>query len=423
MFADKIEINVKAGKGGDGLLSFRQEKYRAKGGPDGGDGGRGGSVIFVANHNTNTLADYRTKRLVKADGGKPGGTDRKHGKNGDDITVKVPVGTLVHDSTGSVIADLVEDGQQAVVARGGRGGFGNAHFVSSTRQTPRAAELGEKGEERQLTLELKLVADVGLVGLPNAGKSTLLSVISNAKPEIGDYPFTTLVPNLGVVDFEDYTFLMADIPGLIEGASEGKGLGDEFLRHVERTAVLIHLIDAGSEDIIRDYETIQTELKNYAVDLSQKPQLVVINKIDSVSEDDLKSAMSNLSKHLSKGSKVFAISGVAKKGLDELLRAALPLIKQARAAAAEEVAEKSAVVIDEASQPELWQVEKMDDKFVVKGEKIEGFARRTDWDNDESVARLVDIMRKRGVSKELTRQGAESGSVVEIAGHQFEWLG
>lgn len=420
MFADKVEINVKAGRGGDGLLSFRHEKFRAKGGPDGGNGGRGGSVIFAANHNTNTLADYRTKRLVKAEDGKPGGTDRKHGKHGDDVLVKVPVGTTVYQD-GEEIADLAEDGQEAVIARGGRGGFGNAHFVSSTRQAPRAAEVGEKGEEKHLTLELKLVADVGLVGLPNAGKSTLLSVISNAKPEIGDYPFTTLVPNLGVVDFEDYTFLVADIPGLIEGASEGKGLGDEFLRHVERTAVLLHLIDSTSESVVADYQTIQKELASYAVDLSGKPQIVVLTKIDALDEASLKEKSAELAR--ASGARVESISAPARRNIDAVLRKAVEQVKKARAKRAAEVKEEAIPVIDEASQPYLWTVETDDGKFVVKGEKIEGFARRTNWDNDESVARLHDILRKQGVARELIRQGAEAGSVIEIAGHEFEWLG
>ncbi|HUC86835.1 MAG TPA: GTPase ObgE, partial [Candidatus Saccharimonadales bacterium] len=271
MFADKIEIRVIAGRGGDGRLSFRHEKYRPRGGPDGGDGGRGGSVVLRADHNLNTLSAFRRRSRIAAPGGESGGGDRRHGRNGEDVLVAVPEGTQVFVGE-NLVVDLVSSGQEAVVARGGRGGFGNAHFTSSVRQAPRAIELGEPGEEKQLTLELKLVADVGLVGLPNAGKSTLLSVISNAKPEIGDYPFTTLTPNLGVVDFEGQGFLVADIPGLIEGASQGKGLGDEFLRHIERTAVLLHLIDAYSDDVVRDYTLIHNELKSYSPALLQKPQ-------------------------------------------------------------------------------------------------------------------------------------------------------
>jgi GTP-binding protein len=417
VFADKVEVEVKAGKGGDGKLSFRHEKYRAKGGPDGGDGGKGGDVIFQVDHNLNTLSAYRTKKTLRAQEGQAGKGNRSAGKAGEDSVVKVPQGTQVFEGE-SLLADLTRDGQTAIIAKGGRGGFGNAHFVSSTRQTPRAAELGEMGEHRHLRLELKLVADVGLVGLPNAGKSTLLSVISNAKPEIGDYPFTTLVPNLGVVDIDDYSFLVADIPGLIEGASQGKGLGDEFLRHVERTAVLLHLIDANSADPVADYQTILSELKAYAVDLSQKPQLMVLTKADTTDDDTVKQA----SKALSKFGAVYVISAQAHQGLQELLRAAAPLVQKARKQRAEEEAEKAIPVIDEATQPDLWLVEGADDRFVVTGQKLEGFARRTNWDNDDSVERLRDILRKQGVARELERQGIEPGQKVVIAGHELEWL-
>src|SRR5664279_4595075 len=245
MFADSATIEVRAGKGGDGRSSFRHEKYRAMGGPDGGNGGHGGDVIFAVDHNLNTLSHYRTAKIIRADDAEAGGGNRSNGAASDSITLGVPPGTEIWEDD-KLLADLTAVDASVVIAKGGRGGFGNAHFKSSTRQSPRTAELGEPGEARKLRLELKLVADVGLVGLPNAGKSTLLSVISNAKPEIASYPFTTLVPNLGVVDVDDFGFLVADIPGLIEGASEGKGLGDEFLRHIERTAVLLHLIDPAS---------------------------------------------------------------------------------------------------------------------------------------------------------------------------------
>ena len=250
MFIDKATVSIKAGDGGNGKLSFRHEKFIDRGGPDGGDGGDGGDVVFVASRNENTLADFRYQKELAADAGQPGGPTRKHGRSAKDLLVPVPVGTVVTDSEGNILADLAEDEQRAVIARGGKGGFGNAHFVSSRRQAPRIAEKGEAGEELQAYLELKMIADVGLIGLPNAGKSTLLSVISNARPEIANYPFTTITPNLGVVDVDGKdSLLFADIPGLIEGAAEGKGLGDEFLRHVERTAVLLHLIDAYQEDV------------------------------------------------------------------------------------------------------------------------------------------------------------------------------
>jgi len=420
MFTDKIEIKVRGGKGGDGRMSFRHEKYRARGGPDGGDGGHGGSIVLRVDHNLNTLAAFRRQRLLKAEHGQVGGGDRKHGRSGADMVVPVPEGTQVYVD-GQLTADLVSDGQTLVVGKGGRGGFGNAHFVSSTRQTPRAAELGEPGQEQTLVLELKLVADVGIVGLPNAGKSTLLSVISNATPEIADYPFTTITPNLGVVDVRSESFLAADIPGLIEGASKGKGLGDEFLRHIERTAVIIHLIDAYSDDLVRDYRTIQGELAGYTVDLTTKPQLVALTKIEGLDAADLKAKQAQLKK--ATGRAVFAISAVAHKGVDKLLQAALPMVSAARQVREEESAIAAIPVIDETTQPDLWQVTKQGKSYVVSGEKLEGFARRTDWSNDASVERIRDILRKQGVAKELEKQGAEAGSQVKIAGHELEWLG
>jgi GTP-binding protein len=338
--------------------------------------------------------------------------------------VAVPEGTQVL-AEGAVIADLVHDGQEVVVARGGRGGFGNAHFTSSVRQAPRATELGEPGEEKQLTLELKLVADVGLVGLPNAGKSTLLSVISNANPEIGDYPFTTLTPNLGVVDFEGMTFLAADIPGLIEGASSGKGLGDEFLRHIERTAVLLHLIDAYSGDVVRDYILIRNELKQYSPELLQKPQVVALTKTEGMPATDIATMVAALRKKTAPDTpkKVIAISAAAHQHINELLRALAPIVKQARTLRQEQGVEDSIPVINEASQPELWRVVKEGKRYVLKGTKIERFATRTDWSNDASVERLRDILRKAGIEKELKRQGAEAGATICIGSHELKWLG
>lgn len=424
MFADKVQIDIFAGKGGDGKLSFRREKYIAKGGADGGNGGHGGNVIIVADHNQNTLSNYRTNRRVKADEGQPGGDNDKAGRAGDNSYVRVPVGTMIFDITGEIeprlMADLGEDGQELVIAKGGRGGFGNAHFQSSTRQSPRIAELGEPGELFTITMELKLVADIGLVGLPNAGKSTLLSVISNAKPEIGDYPFTTLIPNLGVVDMDNITFLVADIPGLIEGASEGKGLGDEFLRHIERTAVLLHLIDARSTDIVRDYDVILGELAAYEVDLSHKPQLVVITKIDGLEGAELTSQMQALEKHI-KG-KIYTISATAHKGLDILLRAALPLVLAARTKAIEDRLAQ-APIIDMSAIEIPWAIEQNgESEFIVTGTRIEGFAKRTNFDQPEAVIRLRDILNKMGIAKELEKRGVKSGDTIKIAGRAFGWL-
>lgn len=417
-FADKVEVEVKAGKGGDGKLSFLHEKFRAMGGPDGGDGGRGGSVIFEADHNTDTLSRYKTTHSIVAEDGQGGGSNRKRGRSGEDIIVPVPPGTIVLEGD-KVLADLTANGQRQVIARGGRGGFGNAHFKASARQAPKVAELGEQGEKLKLTLELKLVADVGLVGLPNAGKSTLLSVISNAKPEIGDYPFTTLVPNLGIVDFEDATFMVADIPGLIEGASQGKGLGDEFLRHIERTAVVVHLIDANGVDIANDYQTIENELKEYQVDLTGKPQIIALTKTEGMPEKDVDSRIAVLKK-ISKRP-VFAISSVAHQGLDSMLREVVGLVKQTRAE--RQTAEAEVLpVIDISTLRDGWAVEKTDDGFVVTGSRIESFGHRTNWDNPDAIERLRDIMRKQGIAKELEKQGIEYGDIVKLGTNELEWL-
>ncbi len=421
MFTDRVEILIQAGRGGDGRLSFRTEKYRPKGGPDGGDGGRGGNIVFRVDHNLNTLSAFRHKKLLKSEPGAMGGTNRRHGKNGEDLIVKVPQGTLVTELEGGVVADLSESQQELVVAKGGRGGFGNAHFTSSVRQAPRAVEVGEAGQHLAVTLELKLVADIGLVGLPNAGKSTLLSVISNAKPEIADYPFTTLVPNLGVVDIDGDSVMVADIPGLIEGASQGKGLGDDFLRHIERTAVILHLIDAHSQDVAADYKTIQGELKDYAIDLTAKPQLVALTKCEGVDVKDLKAKQLTLKK--ASKQTIQTISAVAGQGVTELLRSAMPLVIAERQRRAELQAVEAVHVFDEASQPELWRVTCEGRIFKVRGDKIEGFARRTNWDNDESVDRLRDIMRKQGIARELQRLGIEHEDIIEIAGHELQWIG
>src|SRR6201996_2861036 len=308
-FIDHVVIQALAGDGGDGRTSFRHEKYVDKGGPDGGDGGNGGDVIMQASRNQNTLVSFRYHRELVAEAGGDGDKVRRHGRSGKDLYVEVPVGTIVTNAEGLTLADLTEDGQEAIVAHGCRGGFGNAHFISSARQAPKFAEKGEAGEEQELTLELKLIADVGLVGLPNAGKSTLLSVISNARAEIADYPFTTLTPNLGVVDIDRETSLLfADIPGLIEGAAEGKGLGDEFLRHVERTAVLLHLVDVTSDDVVADYTTIQNELETYRSNLAKKEQIVVFSKIDLLLPEELAMKRAAMEKVLPKGTELFAIS-------------------------------------------------------------------------------------------------------------------
>ena len=403
-------------------MSFRHEKYVDKGGPDGGDGGNGGDVIFMASRNQNTLVSFRYHKELLAEEGGAGDKVRRHGKNGKDLMVPVPVGTIVTNAEGLTLADLTEDGQEAVVAQGGRGGFGNAHFLSSTRPAPKFAEKGEAGEETELTLELKLIADVGLVGLPNAGKSTLLSVISNARPEIADYPFTTLTPNLGVVDVDkESSLLFADIPGLIEGAAEGKGLGDEFLRHVERTAVLLHLVDVTSDDVVRDYQTIKTELETYRSNLAKKRQIVVLSKIDLILPEELTEKQNQLKTCLPVDTQLFAISSQAHENLQPLLYAVRAVVDAERKRQAAEMPEEKLVPVLRLKDQSSWRVSHEGEVFTVSGSKIERFAVRTDFDNEEAVRRLRAIMRKQGIIHELKRQGARSGNTIRIAGGSFEY--
>lgn len=427
MFVDTAKVFISAGKGGDGAVSFRREIYVDKGGPDGGDGGRGGDVIFVATENLNTLIDFRYKPELRA---KPGGNGAKrdrHGKSGEPLYVKVPMGTVVRRD-GEIVADLTDDGQEVVIAKGGDGGFGNAHFKSSVRQTPRIAEKGEMGDTFEAELELKLLADVGLVGFPNAGKSTFLSVVSNARPEIADYAFTTLTPNLGVADIDDGSLLIADIPGLIEGASEGKGLGDAFLRHVERTAVLLHLIDAYTDDIATAYTTIRSELASYNSELVDRPEIIALTKTDGL-DDDIIQMQIEAVKGVAGDSPIFAISSSAHKGLKEVLRALRVKVTEQRASVnpVEELGDDSEFETISLGQKEIsdsWVVEKrINDQdepyYEVMGEKIEKFARRTDFASFDGVNRLRDIMKKMGIGHELRRQGAEGNSIIRIANSEF----
>ncbi len=419
MFVDKVEVNVQAGNGGDGKLSFRHEKFIQKGGPDGGDGGDGGNVILLASRNQDSLAAFRYKKLVKAENGLAGGKAKKHGKNGEDLIVPVPVGTVVLLPDADVLADLVDDEQQIVIAKGGKGGYGNAHFTSSRRQAPRIAENGELGEHKVLTFELKMIADVGLVGLPNAGKSTLLARISNAHPEIADYPFTTLHPNLGVADIAERSLLFADIPGLISGASQGKGLGDEFLRHIERTPVLVHLVDAY-EDVDSAFQTIQSELKAYKFDLTQRPQLIVLNKIDGFDSKSKNKKIQQLKKVAPRGTKILAISAKSGEGVKELLYQASAMVDKERRKAAKQIKLTDSMPVFRLAKDEAsWTVTKTKGGYRVAGVKIERFASRTDFTSDPAVARLRDIMQKMGIIHELQRKGAEPGNVITIASASF----
>jgi GTP-binding protein len=422
MFIDVAKVKIKAGDGGNGVVSFRHEIYVDKGGPDGGDGGDGGNVVFIASRNNNTLANFRFQREITAPPGKNGFKSNRHGRRGKDTEVFVPVGTTIVSESGELLADLFEDGQRSVIAKGGSGGFGNAHFTSSVRQTPRVAEKGEPGDELNAVLELKMIADVGVVGLPNAGKSTLLSVISNARPEIDNYPFTTLTPNLGVVDVGKESLLFADIPGLIEGAAEGKGLGDDFLRHVERTSVLLHLIDVYNEDLAAAYGVIQQELISYKVDLSKKPQIVVLTKTEGFDEDMLADRMSEIRAALPSGTQLFAISSQAKAGINELKKATHEMVKSHKAALSELVDEKSLLPVLTIGEDLAWSVSKEDDSWLVKGRKIEKFAARTDFESFHGVQRLRDIMRKMGIMHDLERKGINPGEIIKIGKiSQFEY--
>ena len=422
MFVDKVKVSVKAGAGGNGAVSFRHEIYVDKGGPDGGDGGNGGNVIFEASRNQDTLATFRFQKLIVAEDGKGGSKRKMHGRSGKELIVKLPVGTVVYDKDGRPLADLTVDGQKVIIAQGGKGGFGNAHFTSSTRQTPRVAEKGEPGDEMELTLELKMLADVGLVGLPNAGKSTLLSAVSNARPEIANYPFTTLTPNVGVVDVDDTAMLFADIPGLIEGASEGKGLGDEFLRHIERTQVLIHLVDAYQDDVTAAYKTICDELKAYKIDMSGKPQVVALSKIDGLDDEIVKDLLKQLKPLVPKGTKLTAISSKSGEGVKEMLRFVRDEVLKARQKKAETAEEDAnAIPILTLKTDDAWKIEKTKAGFVVSGRKIERFAVRTDFESYHAVARLRDIMKKMGIMHGLVREGIEPEDKIIIRGNTIEY--
>lgn len=427
MFVDTAKVFVQAGRGGDGAVSFRHEIYIDKGGPDGGDGGKGGDVIFVGTGGLNTLIDFRYKPELKGTPGQAGAKRDRHGKSGEANYIKVPVGTVVKRE-GRVIADITEDGQEVVIARGGDGGFGNAHFKSSVRQTPRIAEKGEEGDTFEAEVELKLLADVGLLGFPNAGKSTFLSVVTNARPEIADYEFTTLTPNLGVADIDDGSLLIADIPGLIEGASEGKGLGDAFLRHVERTAVLLHLIDAYTSDIAKAYTTIRNELASYNEILVSRPEIVALTKVEGLDDDIVQMQIDAVKAVAPKDTQVFAISSPAHTGLKEVLRALRATVTAAREEEKEEeTAEGLPVITLSTDQAALsWHIKKIKedekDVYFVTGTKIEKFARRTRFETHEGVARLRDIMKKMGISHALTRAGAEGNSIIRIGNDTFTLL-
>ncbi len=422
MFVDNATVTVTAGDGGNGIVSFRHERGMAKGGPDGGDGGNGGNVIFTSSNNQNTLANFRINKELKAENGSNGAKDDRHGKSGKDLEIAIPVGTQL-TVNGNLIADFTVDGQKEVIATGGKGGFGNAHFTSSVRQAPKLAEKGEKGETLELAMELKIIADVGLVGLPNAGKSTLLSVVTSAKPKIANYPFTTLNPHLGVAKIDKgMEMLIADIPGLIDGASDGRGLGDEFLRHVERTQVLLHMVDVYSEDIVRDYKTIQNELKNYKIDLSKKPQVIAVSKIEGLDEDIVQDQVKTLQKAVKK-SKIYPMSALSGDGLKKLLYALFEQvnIERSKAKSTDEETNKLPVIKIKETE-DSWNVEIKKRYTVITGKKIERFANRTDFASEDGIRRLRDIMRKMGIMKNIEKKKLEPNTKIYFGDNREDYM-
>ena len=419
MFIDEARIQVQAGDGGDGAVSFRREKFVPRGGPDGGDGGRGGSVYLEATEELNTLYGFRHKQRFRAGRGGNGAGARKHGSKGRDLTIPVPVGTVAHGDDGVVVADLTSPGQRELVARGGSGGLGNVHFTTAVMQTPRIAQKGEAGEERELRLELRLLADVGLVGLPNAGKSTLLSRITAARPKIADYPFTTLVPNLGVVALRDTTFVVADIPGLIEGAHRGAGLGQEFLRHVRRTRLLVHLLEGSSPDPVADLEVVNRELEEYDPDLRRKPQLVAFNKMDLA---EAREAWPEVRERLrSRGMDALPISAATGEGVKELLE--LVAAKLGERVEAARKAEEIRVYRLEAEAGEAVAVEKERDGYRIRGRAAERAAALINVETTEGLMVLRQRLSRLGVGKMLERAGAKAGDMIRVGEVEFRWEG
>lgn len=434
MFLDQVTIDVKAGKGGDGMVAFRREKYVPDGGPAGGDGGRGGDVILVVDEGLRTLMDFRFNRHFKAQPGENGMSKGMHGRGAEDTYIKVPQGTTVRDAdTGALLGDLLEQGQTLTIAKGGRGGRGNIRFASPKNPAPELAENGEPGQERKIELELKVLADVGLVGFPSVGKSTLLSVISSARPKIGAYHFTTLVPNLGMVTTSDSrSFAVADLPGLIEGASQGVGLGTQFLRHIERTRVILHVIDmSGMEgrDPYEDYQAINQELATHNLRLLERPQIIVANKMDMPeSEENLVKFKEQLAKEqtdeFADPLPIFPISGVTRKGIDALLSATADLLEVTPEFLLydEEIEEEVVQYGFHSDEPEFTIDRDPDATWILSGEKIEKLFQMTNFDHDETVMRFARQLRGLGVDEALRARGAKDGDIVRIGNFEFEFV-
>lgn len=425
MFADRAKIYIRSGKGGDGHASFRRELYVPNGGPDGGDGGRGGDVIFEVDKGLNTLADFRHKRKFTAQDGEPGGKRRCHGKDAKDIVLKVPEGTIIREAeTNKIIADMSGDNTRQIVLKGGKGGLGNMHFATATMQVPKYAQPGKPAQELWVNLELKVITDVGLVGFPNVGKSTFLSRVTNAQPKIANYHFTTLTPNLGVVDLEGAKgFVIADIPGLIEGASEGVGLGHEFLRHVERTKLMIHVVDAaGTEgrDPVDDIYKINAELKAYNEEIASRPQVIAANKIDLIYSEDEDPIERLRSEFEPQGIKVFPISGVTGEGLSDLLYYVSSELQNM---------DEKPIVFEQEYFPEEelihidlpYTVEIIDDMYVVEGPKIEKMLGYTNLDSEKGFAFFQKFLKEAGILEKLEEAGIQEGDTVKMYGLQFEY--
>lgn len=425
MFADRAKIIIKSGKGGDGHVSFRREKYVPNGGPDGGDGGKGGDIIFIVDKGMNTLSDYRHRRKFAAENGEEGGKRNCHGKKGQDLILKVPEGTIIRDAASDkVIADMSGENERQIVLRGGGGGLGNQHYATSTMQAPKYAKPGQDGMELEVKLELKVIADVGLVGFPNVGKSTFLARVTNAQPKIANYHFTTLNPNLGVVDLEEGGFVIADIPGLIEGASEGIGLGHEFLRHIERTKVMIHMVDAASvegRDPIADIRAINHELEAYNPALLEKPQVIAANKIDAIYEGENEIIQSLRETFEPEGIQVYPISAVSGKGVKELLFA----VKHLLAEFSEEP-----IIFEQEFFPEEFQIEEEpftvefdaeEEVYVVEGPSIEKMLGYTNIDSEKGFLFFQKFLKRQGIIKELEKLGIEEGDTVRMYGLEFDY--
>lgn len=424
MFYDYAKVNVKAGDGGNGIVAWRREKYVAMGGPAGGDGGNGGSIILEADGGLRTLIDFRYHTHYKANRGSHGQGSNMHGRSAEDKVLRVPVGTVVRDAeSNQILADLTKEGQQVVVAKGGRGGRGNTHFVSSTHRAPTLAENGDAGEERWITLELKLLADVGLVGFPNVGKSTIISHVSAAKPKIADYHFTTIVPNLGMVKVDEgRSFVMADIPGLIEGAADGAGLGHRFLRHTERTRVLVHVLDiSGSEgrDPLEDFAVVNRELGNYNATLLKRPMIIAANKMDiDGSEEQLEQLRAALPDY-----EIFPVSAATGEGLKPLVYRLADLVDQVDLEEIETVATEEVKITKAVQEEEKFVIEKETEGiYVVSGPEIERHWRRTNFVNDDAVSRFLQIVEAMGVVKALREQGCQDGDTVKIKDIEFDFM-